>query len=252
MLRSIQKLLGLGRASAPALDTERFLKPKEGTPLVELRDLTKVFRGEGVETEALSKVHLKINHGEFVTVAGPSGCGKSTLLHTIGLLESPSSGSYFLNGVPVKQLKPAELSWIRNKVVGFIFQNFNLIGDLTVVENVEVPLSYIGVGSQERRERAVEALRQVSMDSYLKRYPGQLTGGEQQRVAVARATVTRPSIIMADEPTGNLDSRNGEAVMDLLQELHASGSTLFLVTHNPEYARRSQRSVHLFDGKIVS
>ena len=218
---------------------------------MELQNLTKTFHGDGVETQALCGVGLNIQHGEFVTVAGPSGCGKSTLLHIIGLLESPTSGTYLLNGVPVADLKPAELAWIRNKVVGFIFQNFNLIGDLSVLENVEVPLSYIGIPAAARRARAMEALQQVNMEKFIKRFPGQLTGGEQQRVAVARAVVNEPLIIMADEPTGNLDSRNGEAVMELLEQLHANGSTLFLVTHNPEYARRSQRSIDLFDGQIV-
>ncbi len=251
MLSRILRLLGGGGNAAAAIDTKRFISSCEGVPLVELRGLTKKFLGDGVETRALSNVRLIIRHGEFVTVAGPSGCGKSTLLHIIGLLESPTSGSYLLNGVPVADLKQAELAWIRNKVVGFIFQNFNLIGDLSVLENVEVPLSYIGVPAAPRRERAMEALQQVNMEKFIKRYPGQLTGGEQQRVAVARAVVNEPMIIMADEPTGNLDSKNGEAVMELLQQLHANGSTLFLVTHNPEYALRSERSVDLFDGRIV-
>ncbi|HSR70119.1 MAG TPA: ABC transporter ATP-binding protein [Acidobacteriota bacterium] len=230
---------------------EDFLRARADTPLISLEGISKVFvSGNGeVRTQALCEVDLQIERGEFVTVAGPSGCGKSTLLHIIGLLETPSTGTYTLNGTPVAGLKPQQMAYIRNKCVGFIFQNFNLIGDLTVYENVETPLTYLKMPAEQRRQRVMDALSKVGMNSYARRYPSQITGGEQQRVGVARAVVADPLILLADEPTGNLDSKNGEAVMSLLQDLHAKGATLFLVTHNPDYARRSQRTVKLFDGE---
>ncbi|HSR53714.1 MAG TPA: ABC transporter ATP-binding protein [Acidobacteriota bacterium] len=230
---------------------EEFFQPRDGTPLIHLESIAKVYvSGNGeVRTQALREVDLEIERGEFVTVAGPSGCGKSTLLHIIGLLETPSTGTYTLNGNPVAGLKPQQMAFIRNKCVGFIFQNFNLIGDLTVYENVETPLTYLKMASDERRDRVMEALSKVGMEKFARRYPGQITGGEQQRVGVARAVVADPLILLADEPTGNLDSKNGESVMSLLQDLHSKGATLFLVTHNPDYARRSDRTVKLFDGE---
>jgi putative ABC transport system ATP-binding protein len=204
-----------------------------------------------VETHALSGIHLDILKGEYISIAGPSGCGKSTLLAILGLLDSPSEGSYTLNTQPVQGLKMAERARIRNREIGFIFQAFNLIGDLTVYENVELPLTYRGMPSAERKKRVHEALERVGMSHRVKHYPSQLSGGQQQRVAVARALGGDPSILLADEPTGNLDSANGEQVMDLLRELHRAGSTICIVTHDPRYARYADRSVHLFDGRVV-
>ncbi|HLH43016.1 MAG TPA: ABC transporter ATP-binding protein [Bryobacteraceae bacterium] len=220
-------------------------------PLIHLESVTKVFVTDEVETHALSGVHLDINKGEYVSIAGPSGCGKSTLLAILGLLDSPSEGSYTLNGKPVQGLKLSERARIRNREIGFIFQAFNLIGDLTVYENVELPLTYRGMPSSERKKRVHEALERVGMSHRVKHYPSQLSGGQQQRVAVARALGGDPSILLADEPTGNLDSANGEQVMDLLRELHRSGSTICIVTHDPRYARYADRSVRLFDGRVV-
>jgi len=220
--------------------------------LIRLENLTKVFETEEVETHALSGVHLDIRKGEFVSVAGPSGCGKSTLLSIMGLLDSPSAGGYTLNSKPVASLKAAERARIRNREIGFIFQSFNLIGDLTVYENVELPLTYrSGIGRQERKRRVMESLERVEMGHRVKHYPSQLSGGQQQRVAVARALVGEPSILLADEPTGNLDSKNGEAVMELLRGLHKNGATICMVTHDPRFARHADRTVHLFDGRVV-
>jgi putative ABC transport system ATP-binding protein len=219
--------------------------------LIHLESVTKVFVTDEVETHALAGVHLDINKGEYISIAGPSGCGKSTLLAILGLLDSPSEGSYTLNGKPVEGLKLGERARIRNREIGFIFQAFNLIGDLTVYENVELPLTYRGMPSSERKKRVHEALERVGMSHRVKHYPSQLSGGQQQRVAVARALGGDPSILLADEPTGNLDSANGEQVMDLLRELHRSGSTICIVTHDPRYARYADRSVHLFDGRVV-
>ncbi len=221
-------------------------------PLIELKDIEKVFLTDEIETHALSKVSLEIQHGDYVSISGPSGCGKSTLLSILGLLDSPSNGSYQLRGEPVEHLDHAGRARVRNREIGFIFQSFNLIGDLTVWENVELPLTYRGLTAEERRERVDEALAKVGMTARARHYPGQLSGGQQQRVAVARALGGRPSILLADEPTGNLDSKNGDAVMALLRELHAEGATICLVTHDPRYARDAQKVVHLFDGKIVS
>ena len=219
--------------------------------LIKLDGVTKVFVTEEVETHALSGIHLEIKKGEYVAIAGPSGCGKSTLLAILGLLDSPSDGTYILNTKPVQSLKLSERARIRNREIGFIFQAFNLIGDLTVYENVELPLTYRGMGGAERKKRVHEALERVGMSHRVKHYPSQLSGGQQQRVAVARALVGDPSILLADEPTGNLDSANGEAVMELLSELHRGGATICMVTHDPRYAALAERTIRLFDGRIV-
>ena len=220
--------------------------------MIHLQGISKVFVTDELETHALAAVDLDIGRGEFVAIAGPSGCGKSTLLAILGLLDSPSSGSYVLNGRSVDGLKPAERARIRNREIGFIFQAFNLIGDLTVYENVELPLTYRGMASDERKRRVHDALDRVGMSHRMKHYPSQLSGGQQQRVAVARALGGGPSILLADEPTGNLDSVNAEAVMDLLRELHKGGATLCIVTHDPRYATYAGRSIHLFDGQLVT
>ncbi|MCS6805934.1 MAG: ABC transporter ATP-binding protein [Acidobacteriota bacterium] len=224
---------------------------KNNNPLIRLEGVTKVFYTEEVETHALSGIHLEVNRGEFLSVAGPSGCGKSTLLSLIGLLDSPTEGEYWLNGRPVATLSASERTRIRNREIGFIFQAFNLIGDLTVYENVELPLTYRRIPAGERKKRVQEALERVGMAHRMRHYPSQLSGGQQQRVAVARAVVGQPSILLADEPTGNLDSTNGEAVMELLRQLHRDGATICMVTHDPRYARYAERTVHLFDGRIV-
>jgi putative ABC transport system ATP-binding protein len=220
-------------------------------PLIKLTDVGKVFYTEEVETHALSNVHLEIEPGEYVAVAGPSGGGKTTLLSILGLLDSPTSGEYLLDAKPVANLSAAQRAHIRNRAIGFIFQAFNLIGDLNVYENVELPLTYRGMPSKERKQRVEEALERVGMAHRMKHYPSQLSGGQQQRVAVARAIVGRPLILLADEPTGNLDSQNGEAVMQLLDELHQGGATICMVTHDPRYAQHASRSIHLFDGRVV-
>jgi len=213
--------------------------------------VTKVFYTDEVETHALAGIHLEINQGDYISIAGPSGCGKSTLLSILGLLDSPTEGSYQLNGKPVQGLSLSERARIRNREIGFIFQSFNLIGDLTVYENVELPLTYRGMNSAERKKRVNAALEKVGMAHRAKHLPSQLSGGQQQRVAVARAVVGDPLILLADEPTGNLDSTNGEAVMDLLRELHRGGATICMVTHDPRFARHADRSIHLFDGRVV-
>src|SRR3989442_9997072 len=215
-------------------------------PLIRLESVTKVFFTEDVETHALSGIHLEINKGQYVTIAGPSGCGKSTLLSIIGLLDSPTDGTYTLNGKTVEALDPGERARIRNREVGFIFQSFNLIGDLTVYENVELPLTYRGMNSSERKQRVTAALERVGMAHRAKHLPSQLSGGQQQRVAVARAVGGQPSILLADEPTGNLDSTNGEAAVGLLGEVHRGGATIFMVTHDPPYAQHSDLILHLF------
>ena len=214
--------------------------------------MSKVFYTEEVETHALSEVDLEIRDGEYVSISGPSGCGKSTLLSILGLLDTPTEGVYRLRGESVEKLKASQRARIRNRQIGFIFQAFNLIGDLTVFENVELPLTYRGMAKKERRERAETALERVGMAHRLKHYPSQLSGGQQQRVAVARALGGNPSVLLADEPTGNLDSKNGEAVMDLLGEVHDSGSTICMVTHDPRFEAYAKRIVRLFDGKIVN
>jgi putative ABC transport system ATP-binding protein len=220
-------------------------------PLIRLEGVTKVFFTDEVETHALSGIHLDIGQGEYVSIAGPSGCGKSTLLSILGLLDTPTAGSFVLNSKQVASLTASDRSRIRNREIGFIFQAFNLIGDLTVFENVELPLTYRRMASAERRRRVSEALERVGMAHRTKHYPAQLSGGQQQRVAVARALVGQPSILLADEPTGNLDSKNGEAVMDLLADLHRAGATICMVTHDPRFARSADRTIHLFDGRIV-
>ena len=219
--------------------------------LIHLDGVTKVFLTDEVETHALSGIHLEVRNGEYVSIAGPSGCGKTTLLSILGLLDTPTDGKYVLNGKEVSDLSFSERARIRNQEIGFIFQAFNLIGDLTVYENVELPLTYRGMASKERKERVQEALERVGMSHRMKHYPSQLSGGQQQRVAVARAVVGKPSILLADEPTGNLDSRNSESVMELLEELHKDGATICMVTHDPRFARYAGRSIHLFDGRVV-
>src|SRR5512136_1118763 len=220
-------------------------------PLIHLEDVTKIFYTDEIETHALSNITLDIIPGEYVSIAGPSGCGKSTLLSILGLLDTPSSGAYVLNGRPVEKLKHSERARIRNREIGFIFQSFNLIGDLTVFENVELPLTYRGMKSSERKTRVNEALEKVGMSHRAKHVPSQLSGGQQQRVAVARALVGSPLILLADEPTGNLDSKNGEAVMELMSNLHKEGATICMVTHDPRYAEHAERTIHLFDGRVV-
>jgi putative ABC transport system ATP-binding protein len=219
--------------------------------LISLESITKVFYTDEVETHALSGIHLQIERGEYVSIAGPSGCGKSTLLSILGLLDSPTEGAYVLNGQSVANLGLAERARIRNREVGFIFQSFNLIGDLTVYENVELPLTYRGMTATERKERVSQSLEKVGMAHRMKHYPSQLSGGQQQRVAVARALAGKPSILLADEPTGNLDSKNGESVMQLLSELHQEGATICMVTHDTRFAQHAQRTIHLFDGRVV-
>jgi putative ABC transport system ATP-binding protein len=220
-------------------------------PLIRLEGIKKVFFTDEVETHALSEIHLEIRNGEYLAIAGPSGCGKTTLLSILGLLDSPTEGQYLLDGQPVSGLSAADRARVRNRQIGFIFQAFNLIGDLTVYENVELPLTYRGMPSDERRKRVQAALERVGMSHRMKHFPAQLSGGQQQRVAVARAVAGDPAILLADEPTGNLDSTNGEQVMELLRELHQGGATICMVTHDSRYARHAERSVHLFDGKVV-
>ena len=219
-------------------------------PLIHLEDVKKVFYTDDVETHALAGITLDIHNGEYVAIEGPSGCGKSTLLSILGLLDTPTDGSYTLNDRPVAQLKQADRARTRNREIGFIFQSFNLIGDLTVYENVELPLTYRSMRPSERKERVTEALEKVEMAHRARHLPSQLSGGQQQRVAVARAVGGQPSILLADEPTGNLDSKNGEAVMALLKDLHGEGSTICMVTHDPRYAEHAERSIHLFDGNL--
>ncbi|MGH9655658.1 MAG: ABC transporter ATP-binding protein [Bryobacteraceae bacterium] len=223
----------------------------ESEQLIHLENVSKVFVTDEVETHALAGIYMDIRRGEYVSISGPSGCGKSTLLAILGLLDSPSSGAYVLNEKSVQNLKLSERARIRNREIGFIFQAFNLIGDLTVYENVELPLTYRGMASAERKVKGLQALERVGMSHRIKHYPSQLSGGQQQRVAVARALAGDPSILLADEPTGNLDSQNGEAVMDLLRELHRGGATICMVTHDPRYAAYADRAIHLFDGRVV-
>jgi putative ABC transport system ATP-binding protein len=221
-------------------------------PLIRMNGVSKIFHAEEVETHALSRIELEIRAGEFVSICGPSGCGKTTLLSILGLLDSPSEGSYVLAGEPVASLSPAQRARVRSRAIGFIFQSFNLIGDLDVYRNVELPLKYRGMTAPQRRDRVHEALQRVGLLHRIHHYPSQLSGGQQQRVAVARAVAGKPLVLLADEPTGNLDSRNGAQVMELLDELHADGATIVMVTHDPRYLGRAGRSVFLFDGRIVS
>jgi len=222
-----------------------------GERLIHLEGIKKVFYTDEVETHALADIHLEVRSGEYVAISGPSGCGKTTLLSILGLLDSPSEGNYLLANEPVANLTPSERARIRNRQIGFIFQAFNLIGDLTVAENVELPLTYRGMAAAERKQRVQNALERVGMAHRMRHYPSQLSGGQQQRVAVARAVAGDPVILLADEPTGNLDSKNGEAVMSLLQELHQGGATICMVTHDDRYASHADRAVHLFDGRVV-
>jgi len=219
--------------------------------LIKLDGVTKVFLTDEVETHALSGIHMDIRKGEYVSIAGPSGCGKSTLLSILGLLDTPTDGTYILNGRPVQGLTLPERARIRNREIGFIFQSFNLIGDLTVYENVELPLTYRGMPASERKQRVTEALEKVGMGHRAKHLPSQLSGGQQQRVAVARALAGSPAVLLADEPTGNLDSKNGDAVMELLHSLHRAGSTIVMVTHDTRFARHAERTIHVFDGRVV-
>ncbi len=221
------------------------------SPLITMQEMKKVFVTDEVETHALAGIHLDIRQGEYLAISGPSGCGKSTMLSIMGLLDTATGGTYQLNGKNVTELSLSQRATIRNREIGFIFQSFNLIGDLTVYENVELPLTYRSLSAAERKTRTMEALEKVEMSHRMKHYPAQLSGGQQQRVAVARAVVGSPSILLADEPTGNLDSHNGEAVMELLRDLHREGATICMVTHDPRYAKHAERSVHLFDGQIV-
>jgi putative ABC transport system ATP-binding protein len=219
--------------------------------LIKLDNVSKIFQTDEVETHALEEVHLEIRKGEFVSIAGPSGSGKTTLLSILGLLDSPSGGRYILGGEQASDLTPAQRALMRNRRIGFIFQSFNLIGDLTVYENVELPLTYRGMPPAERKKRVEAALERVGMAHRARHMPGQLSGGQQQRVAVARAVAGEPLILLADEPTGNLDSKNGDAVRALLEELHQAGSTICMVTHNDDYANKATRTVRLFDGRVV-
>jgi putative ABC transport system ATP-binding protein len=235
----------------PQNDAAPKLIPAPQHTLLEMQGIQKVFLTDEVETHALSDVHLKVEKGDWLAIVGPSGSGKTTLLAILGLLDTPTGGAFHLDGRPVQDLTPSERAHVRNRHIGFIFQSFNLIGDLTVFENVELPLTYRGMAADERKKRVEQALERVGMSHRARHMPGQLSGGQQQRVAVARAVAGDPLILLADEPTGNLDSKNGQAVMKLLSELHRAGSTLIMVTHDPAYARLATRTVTLFDGRIV-
>jgi putative ABC transport system ATP-binding protein len=235
----------------PQTDSAPKLVVQPEQTLLEMQGIQKVFLTDEVETHALSDVHLKVQKGEWLAIIGPSGSGKTTLLAILGLLDTPTGGAFLLDGKPVQDLTPSERAHVRNRHIGFIFQSFNLIGDLTVFENVELPLTYRGMAADERKKRVEQALERVGMSHRARHMPGQLSGGQQQRVAVARAVAGDPLILLADEPTGNLDSKNGQSVMKLLSELHRAGSTLIMVTHDPAYARLATRTVTLFDGRIV-
>ncbi|WP_426755762.1 ABC transporter ATP-binding protein [Myxococcus sp. Y35] len=238
-------------ASPEGAVTQGGVGAEPGKPLIHLDGLTKVFETEEVETHALSNIHLNVHKGEWVAIVGPSGSGKSTLLAVLGLLDTATRGAYLLDGRSVLDLSAADRALVRNRHIGFIFQSFNLIGDLTVFENVELPLTYRGMPAAERKQRVERALEKVGMAHRARHMPGQLSGGQQQRVAVARAVAGDPLILLADEPTGNLDSKNGEAVMQLLSELHKGGATICMVTHDPAHARVATRTVSLFDGRVV-
>jgi len=219
--------------------------------LISMKGIKRVFYTDEVETHALWGVDLEIRKGEYVSIAGPSGFGKSTLLALIGLLDSPSQGQYLFKREPVEKLDILKRAVIRNREIGFIFQSFNLIGDLTVYENVELPLTYRGMSGSERKQRVNRALERLGMSHRTAHYPSQLSGGQQQRVAVARVLAGNPSILLADEPTGNLDSHNANAVMELLRELHREGATICMATHDPRFAKHADRGIHLFDGRVV-
>ena len=219
--------------------------------MIKITDLSKVFRTEEIETTALNGVSFEIKEGEFVAIMGPSGCGKSTLLNILGLLDNPSGGSYMLLGSEVGQLKEKERTKFRKGNIGFVFQSFNLIDELDVYENVELPLRYLNISASERKQKVTEILKRMGISHRAKHFPQQLSGGQQQRVAIARAVVSSPKLILADEPTGNLDSKNGKEVMDLLAELNAEGTTIVMVTHSQKDAAVAQRVINLFDGQIV-
>jgi putative ABC transport system ATP-binding protein len=238
--------------SAASKSASSFSPSADSQALIRLAGIKKVFYTDEVETHALQDIHLEIQPGEYVAIEGPSGCGKTTLLSILGLLDTPSDGEYMLANEAVANLTASERARIRNRQIGFIFQAFNLIGDLTVYENVELPLTYRGMSSAERKKAVQDALEKVGMSHRMKHYPSQLSGGQQQRVAVARALAGSPSVLLADEPTGNLDSHNGKQVMELLSDLHKNGATICMVTHDPNYAHMADRTVHMFDGKIVS
>ena len=220
--------------------------------MIKLENIKKVFRTEEIETWALRDVNLEVKEGEFVAIMGPSGCGKSTLLNILGLLDNPTEGTYMLNGKDVSKLKENDRTDLRKGVLGFVFQSFNLIDELDVTENVELPLLYMGIPAKERNRRVTDVINSVAMGHRAKHFPSQLSGGQQQRVAIARAIIANPKIILADEPTGNLDSKNGKEVMDLLKELHKNGTTIIMVTHSRHDASYADRIVNLFDGQIVS
>ncbi|OOC13342.1 ABC transporter ATP-binding protein [Dickeya dadantii] len=223
------------------------------TVLVQLDNVHKIFLTDEIETHALSKINLSIHSGEYVSIAGPSGCGKSTLLSIMGLLDTPTEGHYRLNGADVERIGRREMARLRNREIGFIFQSFNLISDLTIAENVALPLTYRNdLSRSEQKARVIQALEKVNMSHRVRHYPSQLSGGQQQRVAVARAIVGKPSLLLADEPTGNLDSANAEAVMNILDELHQDGATICIVTHDPRSAMRAQRTIVLSDGQVVA
>jgi putative ABC transport system ATP-binding protein len=241
--------MGWWRRSQPE---EKAQAVASNMPLIRLEGITKIFRGDADEdTRALSEVTVDLHNGEYISISGPSGCGKSTFLAILGLLESPTSGRYWLNGKQVDRLSPGERARVRNVDIGLIFQSFNLIGDMTVYENVEYPLTLRGVSAAERRDRTNAALDRVGLAARAKQRPGSLSGGHQQLVAIARAIAGRPPILLADEPTGNLDSKSGEAMMQMLADLHADGATLCLATHNPDYIARAERHLYLFDGRLV-
>jgi putative ABC transport system ATP-binding protein len=224
---------------------------EKSSALIQLENIAKVFHTDDLETRALDNINLEIGEGEYVSISGPSGSGKTTLLSILGLLDVPTSGEYMLAGAPVANLSPADRARVRNRQIGFIFQSFNLIGDLTVFENIELPLTYRGMTADERKTRVQSALEQVGLAHRANHYPAQLSGGQQQRVAVARAVAGDPAILLADEPTGNLDSQNSESVMSLLRELHAGGATICMVTHDARYAHQADRTIDLFDGRVA-
>ena len=219
--------------------------------MIKLDNITKIFSTEEVQTTSLNGVSLEVNEGEFVAIMGPSGCGKSTLLNIIGLIDTPTTGTYLLNGKDVSTLTENERTDIRKGVIGFVFQSFNLIDELNVNENVELPLLYMGVPAKERKERVLEVLRRMNMSQRGKHFPSQLSGGQQQRVAIARAVISNPKIILADEPTGNLDSKNGLEVMEMLSQLNAEGTTIIMVTHSQHDATYANRIINLYDGQII-
>ncbi len=251
MLGRLGRIFGMGEPDAVITVRQGDDATGDDGPLIRLRRVGKVLGTGDSRTQALDQVDLEIERGEFLSVNGPSGCGKTTLLSILGLLDSPTEGSYELNGHEVTKLSASQRAHVRNREIGFIFQSFNLIGDLSVAENVDLPLSYLGIPTRERRDRVMEALSRFSLADLANSHPGQLSGGHQQRVAVARAVVGRPEILLADEPTGNLNSEQAEVVIEMLSELHAGGATICLVSHDPRWSKVARRTVNLFDGAIV-